>query len=218
MCDRIFAPGGRLVTAGDGNMVSVGHIGHPRQAPPRSQQRLQNAGSQYWSRRRGRTHVCTHTRSWTASNAGRGCHDVPRGSQDRDAVGEGRQAHVDSHPGRPPAVPGDGGPCAARGYPAASVGVVHAQPRYAAAGRTRACPRPATRGVPHRTARQSASSSSEGGRPRRSLAALGAPFRGRIARAMGRSDVAGVDPVAPENQARRLASVAGSQQAAAAPG
>src|SRR5215475_6705747 len=33
MCHRIFAPGGRLVTAGDGNMVSVGHIGHPRQAP-----------------------------------------------------------------------------------------------------------------------------------------------------------------------------------------
>jgi len=32
-CHRIFAPGGRLVTAGDGNMVSVGHIGHPRQAP-----------------------------------------------------------------------------------------------------------------------------------------------------------------------------------------
>src|SRR5262245_50158073 len=29
-----LAPGGRLVTAGDGNMVSVGHIGHPRQAPP----------------------------------------------------------------------------------------------------------------------------------------------------------------------------------------
>ena len=37
-CHRIFAPGGRLVTAGDGNMVSVGHIGHPRQAPPRSQE------------------------------------------------------------------------------------------------------------------------------------------------------------------------------------
>src|SRR3974390_730324 len=33
MCHRIFAPGGRLVTAGDGNMASVGHIGHPRQAP-----------------------------------------------------------------------------------------------------------------------------------------------------------------------------------------
>ena len=30
---RNFAPGGRRVTAGDGNMVSVGHIGHPRQAP-----------------------------------------------------------------------------------------------------------------------------------------------------------------------------------------
>ena len=30
---RNFAPGGRRVTAGDGNMVSVGHIGHPRLAP-----------------------------------------------------------------------------------------------------------------------------------------------------------------------------------------
>src|SRR6266852_1262141 len=30
---RNFAPGGRRVTAGDGNMVPVGHIGHPRQAP-----------------------------------------------------------------------------------------------------------------------------------------------------------------------------------------
>ncbi len=37
-CRRIFAPGGRLVTAGDGNMVSVGHIGHPRQAPPGARQ------------------------------------------------------------------------------------------------------------------------------------------------------------------------------------
>ena len=26
------APGGRIVTAGDGNMVTVDHIGHPRQA------------------------------------------------------------------------------------------------------------------------------------------------------------------------------------------
>jgi excisionase family DNA binding protein len=31
--DRFSAPGGRRVTAGDGNMVSVGHIGHQRQAP-----------------------------------------------------------------------------------------------------------------------------------------------------------------------------------------
>jgi len=35
---------------------------------------------------------------------------------------------------------------------------------------------------------------------------------------MGRSDVAGVDPVAPENQARCPARVAGGQEAAAAPG
>jgi len=35
---------------------------------------------------------------------------------------------------------------------------------------------------------------------------------------MGRSDVAGVDPVAPENQAGRFAGMAGGQQAAAAEG
>jgi hypothetical protein len=29
---RIFAPGCRRVTAGDGNMVRVDHMGHPRQA------------------------------------------------------------------------------------------------------------------------------------------------------------------------------------------
>jgi hypothetical protein len=48
-------------------------------------------------------------------------------------VGEGRQAHVNSYPGRPSPVPGDGGPCTARGYPAASVGVVRAHRRYATA-------------------------------------------------------------------------------------
>jgi hypothetical protein len=32
-----FAPGGRLVTAGDGNMVPADHMGHPRQAPQWSQ-------------------------------------------------------------------------------------------------------------------------------------------------------------------------------------
>ena len=60
-CHRIFAPGGQLVTAGDGNMVSVGHIGHPRQAPHGVRQ-SNNAGSQDWSKRRGRRHVCTYTR------------------------------------------------------------------------------------------------------------------------------------------------------------
>jgi hypothetical protein len=30
---KTSAPGGRFVTAGDGNMVTVDHIGHPRQAP-----------------------------------------------------------------------------------------------------------------------------------------------------------------------------------------
>jgi excisionase family DNA binding protein len=41
---RIFAPGGRLVTAGDGNMVSVGHMGTSMAGCARSQ--ANNAGSQ----------------------------------------------------------------------------------------------------------------------------------------------------------------------------
>jgi hypothetical protein len=42
-----------------------------------------------------------------------------------------------------------------------------------------------------------AGSTCKGGRPRRSPAAMGAPLRGYVAAAMGRSNVAGVDPVAP---------------------
>jgi hypothetical protein len=42
---EIFAPGGRFVTAGDGNMVSVRDMGHPRQAPHGARQ-SNNAGSQ----------------------------------------------------------------------------------------------------------------------------------------------------------------------------
>jgi hypothetical protein len=75
--DRNFAPGGRLVTAGDGNMVSVDYMGHPRQAPQWSQEQGTNAGSQYRSRRRGRSHVCTHARSRAAAYTSRGRDYVP---------------------------------------------------------------------------------------------------------------------------------------------
>ena len=60
---RNFAPGCRLVTAGDGNMVSEDYMGHPRQVlygEPRTARETQ--GSQYRSRRRGRQHVSTYTR------------------------------------------------------------------------------------------------------------------------------------------------------------
>ena len=76
-CHRIFAPGGQLVTAGDGNMVSVGHIGHPRQAPPGARHR-NNRRIANWSKRRGRRHVCTYTRGRAAVDTGRGRDDVPR--------------------------------------------------------------------------------------------------------------------------------------------
>ena len=58
---RNFAPGGRLVTAGDGNMVSVGHIGHPRQAPTGARQSTSRIALPV-QEERGRTYVCTHTR------------------------------------------------------------------------------------------------------------------------------------------------------------
>src|SRR5205814_6200071 len=43
----------------------------------------------------------------TAAHARRGRRDVQGGSQDRDAVGQGRQALVDQDAGRAPALPGD---------------------------------------------------------------------------------------------------------------
>jgi len=42
---KTSAPGGRIVTAGDGNMVTVDHIGHPRQARNGAMNRS-DAGSQ----------------------------------------------------------------------------------------------------------------------------------------------------------------------------
>src|SRR5262245_3949552 len=49
---KTSAPGGSIVTAGDGNMVPVDHIGHPRQAPKWSLSTYQTQGSHYGSRRR----------------------------------------------------------------------------------------------------------------------------------------------------------------------
>jgi len=82
-----FAPGGRLVTAGDGNMVLVDYMGHPRQVPQWSQEQQQTQGSQYRSRRRGRQNVCTYAGGRAAAYAGRGRHNVQGGSQDRHEVG-----------------------------------------------------------------------------------------------------------------------------------
>ena len=63
------APGGRIVTAGDGNMVTVDHMGHPRQAP-KGATNTTDAGSENRSRRRGRQNVCTYARGRAAANAG----------------------------------------------------------------------------------------------------------------------------------------------------
>src|SRR5208283_4884164 len=117
---RNFAPGGRRVTAGDGNMVYVGHIGHPRQAPHGAPGNTGNAGSQHWSRRRGHTHVRTYTRGRAAVDARGGRHDVSRRPQDRHTVGEGRKTNLDPHARGTPALPGDGGWCTARWYSAAA--------------------------------------------------------------------------------------------------
>jgi hypothetical protein len=62
LASRNFAPGCRLVTAGDGNMVSVDYMGHPRQASLGATNSKKKQGSQYRSRRRGRQHVSTYTR------------------------------------------------------------------------------------------------------------------------------------------------------------
>ena len=104
---RNFAPGGRRVTAGDGNMVSVGHIGHPRQAPHGAPGNTRNAGSQHWSRRRGHTYVRTYTRGRAAVDARGGRHDVSCRPQDRHTMGEGRKTDLDPHAGGTPALPGD---------------------------------------------------------------------------------------------------------------
>jgi hypothetical protein len=98
-------------------------MGHPRQAPQWSQALQQNAGSQYRSRRRGRTHVCTHTRGRATADAGRGRDNVQGGSQDRHPVGKSRQADVHQDARWSPSVQGDRGSRSARGNPAAALRV-----------------------------------------------------------------------------------------------
>src|SRR6202451_2000408 len=77
-------------------------------------------GSLHRSRRRGRTNVRTHSRGRAATDPGRGRHDVPCRPQDGHTLGEGRQADVNPDAGGAPALPGDRGPCTARGYSAAA--------------------------------------------------------------------------------------------------
>src|SRR5690606_18916247 len=67
------------------------------------------------TRRRGRTNVSSYTRGRAAAHARRGRHHVQGRPQDCHPVGQGRQVDVDPHPRRPPALPGDRGPGAARG-------------------------------------------------------------------------------------------------------
>src|ERR1700753_2600619 len=69
---------------------------------------------------------CTYTRSRTAANAGGGRDDVPSRPEDRDPLGQGRQADVDPDPRRAPPVPGDGSPRAARRHSAAAFRVTAA--------------------------------------------------------------------------------------------
>src|ERR1700749_1398149 len=63
---------------------------------------------------------CTYTRSRTAADAGGGRDDVPRRPEDRDSLGQGRQAHVHSPAGWSPSVPGDGSPRPAGRHSAAA--------------------------------------------------------------------------------------------------
>jgi hypothetical protein len=63
------APGGRIVTAGDGNMVTLDHMGHPRQAL-KGATSTTDAGSNIRSRRRGRKNVRTYPRGRAVAYAG----------------------------------------------------------------------------------------------------------------------------------------------------
>src|SRR5437763_1078849 len=92
-----------------------------------------NPGSPHRSRRRGRTHVCTHARGRVAADPGGGGDDVPSGPEDRHAVGEGGQADLYPYARGPPPVPGDRGSRAARGHSAAA----HRVTRVPDAGGTR---------------------------------------------------------------------------------
>jgi hypothetical protein len=125
-------------------------------------------------------------------------------------VGEGRQAHVHSHPGRPPAVPGDGGSRAAGGHPAAALGVVPARARHAAAAGPAIVPGQASEACRTRTARRSASStrprpSDVGTGPQASGGSGGCPRASRGSRGIvPRASTEGGRP-------RRLSAAAGRQ-------
>src|SRR6201992_3322358 len=69
---------------------------------------------------------CTYTRGRTAAHAGGGRDDVPRRPEDRDPLGQGRQAHVDPDARWAPPVPGDGSSRTARRHSAAAFGVTAA--------------------------------------------------------------------------------------------
>jgi hypothetical protein len=100
---RNFAPGGRLVTAGDGNMVRVGHIGHQRRASNGAEQPSRIAVP---VQEEGRTHVCTNTRSGTASDAAEVA-TMFRVDPKPSRVGLGGQADVNPDAGWPPSVQGN---------------------------------------------------------------------------------------------------------------
>src|SRR5579859_6131946 len=58
---RKLAPGGRLVTGGDGNMVSVGHMGHPRQGSLGSRKAQRDTGSESTGPGGEATHMSART-------------------------------------------------------------------------------------------------------------------------------------------------------------
>src|SRR5215471_13629639 len=133
--EKKFAWGGRLVTAGDGNMVSVDHMRTSTTSSLREHQgqATTTRGSLHRSRRRGRTNVRTYSRGRATADACGGRHDVPCRPQDRHALGEGRQANINPHAGGAPALSGDRGTCSACGHSAAAFRV--APCRMSVAGR-----------------------------------------------------------------------------------
>jgi hypothetical protein len=126
--DRNYADSCRLVTPGDGKMDPVGHMGISTTSSLRGTKATQQQHEDRYTdpRRRGRTNVCTHSRGRAATDPCRGRHDVPCRPEDGHAVGQGRKANVDPYTRGAPALPGDRGPCTARGYPAAAFRVAPA--------------------------------------------------------------------------------------------
>jgi hypothetical protein len=60
----------------------------------------------------------SHTRGRATAHTSRSGDDVPRRPQDGHTLGEGGQAHVDSHAWRAPSLPGDRSPCTSWRHPA----------------------------------------------------------------------------------------------------